>query len=122
MKLDRDAILKAKDRKIISEEVPEWGGTVGIIVMSGEARDIYSDANKDKVELETGKVLDVKGLQTSLLVATLCDEDTGELLFSEEEDVIALGKKNADVLGRLFLKSLEHNGMTEKAQKDIAKN
>jgi hypothetical protein len=55
------------------------------------------------------------------MVAKCCVDAKGKRLFSDE-DVDALGKKNATPIDRLFDKIQELSGMTKKAVTDARKN
>ena len=49
--LDKKAILGAKDETVVSLNVPEWGGEIGLRAMSVGERDKYENEfirNKDK--------------------------------------------------------------------------
>ncbi len=99
MKLSREQILGIVDFKVEEVDVPEWGGTVHVKSLNGKGRDAFEGSRvriKDNNKMEM--VYD--NTRARLLSMTLCD-DAGKLLFSEE-DVEALGEKNAAVLDRLF--------------------
>jgi hypothetical protein len=94
MALNKAKILAAKDVKVESHPVPEWGGEVYIKTLSGTERDAFEDAySSDKM----------KNFRVRFLVLTLCDEN-GERLFSDSE-VEELGKKSATVISKLFEKA-----------------
>jgi hypothetical protein len=94
MALSKAKILSAKDVKVETLPVPEWGGDVFVKTLSGTERDAFEDAySSDKM----------KNFRVRFLVLTLCDEN-GERLFSDSE-IEELGKKSASVISRLFEKS-----------------
>lgn len=98
MALNKAKILAAKDVKVESVPVPEWGDDVFIKTLSGTERDAFEDAySADKM----------KNFRVRFLVLTLCDEN-GDRLFADSE-VDELGKKSAGVISRLFEKAWAAN-------------
>lgn len=93
--LSREAIFAAIDLKHEDVEVPEWGGTVRVRMMTGAERDAFSAAMVD----EDGKprLTDY----TARLVAATVVGDDGERVFTAD-DVEALGRKSAIALARVF--------------------
>lgn len=94
--LTKEQILAASDVKTEEVDVPEWGGTVRVAVMSGTARDQYESS---LVNAE-GKFIAMENLRARFVSACLVDADN-KLLFSSD-DILALGKKSADALDRCF--------------------
>lgn len=105
MALSRDAILKADDRKVETVEVPEWGGSVLVSVMSGTARDAF------EASLVEGGKANVTNARAKLLAACLVDEK-GALLFGPD-DIEALGRKSATALDRVVRVAQKLNRLTE---------
>jgi hypothetical protein len=113
MALSKSAILAADDSKKIEVDVPEWGGSVFIKVMSGTERDRFeSEFVGDKKNVDM--------VRAKLVSKCLCDED-GDRLFSEEE-VPQLGEKSAAVLDRLFHVCMKHNRFTRDDVDELAGN
>lgn len=104
MALSKKAILEAKDIKTMEVEVPEWGGSVMVRVISGADRDVFEQAYSEKK---------MDAFRTRFLVLTLCD-DKGERLFTNDE-VEALNAKSSKVLNRLFDAAWEFNAFTPAA-------
>lgn len=111
--LSKDAILGADDIKTEDIEVPEWGGSVRVAVMSGAARDRF-------MELNTGKDIPASLFQARLLASTVVDE-SGGLLFSVD-DVEALRNKSRTALDTLSEAAMRLNGLKAEAVEDAAKN
>lgn len=109
--LTRDQILNAPDLKIAFVDVPEWGGTATIRVMSGLARDRF-EAGLAK---EPGN-----NLRARLVALCLCDE-AGKLLFSEA-DLVALGEKSAPALHRVFEAAIKLNAIGKDGVDEAEKN
>lgn len=112
MLLTADAILAAADVKSEVVDVPEWGGSVRIAVMSGRARDDFMTATAGGVS--------VSAFQAKLLSLSLVD-DEGALLFTADQ-VEALQGKSKDVLDRIGAQAMTLNGIGKKASEEIAKN
>lgn len=104
MALSKKAILEAKDIKTKEVDVPEWGGSVCIRVISGADRDVFEQAYSEKK---------MDAFRTRFLVLTICDE-AGERIFTNEE-VEALNKKSSKVLNKLFDEAWEFNAFTPAA-------
>lgn len=105
--LSKEQILAANDTETQDIEVPEWGGTVRIAVMSGWARDQYESG----LYRNRGKLDTVENLRARFLSYCVVDAD-GNLVFAAD-DVIALGKKSVKALDRVFdaATSLNHTGV-----------
>lgn len=110
--LSKEDILKAEDRKIEIVDVPEWGGQVGIRVMSG--------AERDRWELDFITKPGNREVRASLLAFTLCDEN-GKPLFTEA-DVKALGEKSGAVLTRLFVVAKRLSAVGAEDVEELEKN
>jgi len=110
--LTKDLILAAADTAPKSVDVPEWGGSVNIAVMSGVARDAFN-ASIQKDQPNSVFI-------ANLLVATLVDE-AGTPIFTSA-DVGALQQKSAAVTGRLAEAAMELNGLAAGAKDAAAKN
>ena len=114
--LTRDEILTAKDIKTEDVEVPEWGGTVRVSVMSGTARDRYESS---LVDVE-GKYVALENLRARFVSVCIVDDD-GNMLFSTD-DIKELGKKSADALDRVFKVASVLNGTGISGLESAAKN
>lgn len=112
--LTKDQILAADDLGLLEVDVPEWGGSVFIRVMSVGERDSYENdwmVNKSK---------GVDNFRSKFLQRVLCDEK-GELLFTSDE-LPALAKKSAAVMGRLWEAAMRHNKLSDADVEELAKN
>ena len=115
--LSREQVLAAEDVKCRDVEVPEWGGTVRVRVMSGAQRDRYEQMVEDQ---RSGKKVDVRGLTVALVILTLVDEE-GKPLFTLA-DLDAVNAKNAAVINRLFRVAQELNALSEEEIEGLAGN
>lgn len=114
MSLTKDQILAADDMGLLEFEVPEWGGSVHIRVMTVGERDSYEN------EWMINKSKGVDNFRSKFLQRVLCDEK-GELLFTAQE-VEKLAKKSARVITRVWEAAMRHNALTDGDVEELAKN
>jgi len=114
MALSKEQILSADDLGLLEVQVPEWGGSVFIRVMTVGERDAYEN---DWV-VNKGKGVD--DFRTKFLARCICDA-SGTRLFSDAE-IPVLSKKSAKVMSRLWQKAMEHNALSDKDVEELAKN
>jgi hypothetical protein len=118
MPASKESIFAFKGKPSHAVDVPEWGGTVYVRVMSGAERDGYEDEtyrlNGKSVQLNRVNA------RARLLVRCLSDEE-GKRLFSDA-DADTLGNQPADVIDKVYSVALRVNGFTEKDVEDLAKN
>ena len=88
-------ILRASDTKVQSVDCPEWGGTVYVRTISGDARD------KFELTFASGDADDRVGCRAQLVAAAMCDKD-GAFLRPTENEIKALGAKASGPLDRCF--------------------
>lgn len=113
MVLSKSDILGVDDKKMVDFDVPEWGGSVKLRVMTGTERDRFES------EFVNGnKSVDM--VRAKLVAKCLCDEK-GQRLFSETE-IPQLGEKSAAVLDRLFTECMRLNRFSKDDVDDLAKN
>lgn len=119
----KETILAAKDLPIHREPVPEWGVDVGIRRMTGKERDEFDLLLSDPARQEDDRLRDQRGIKGRLLILTLVDPDTEELIFEDNEDDLgALQGKAAEALGPLADIAMRVNGITTKDVDDLEKN
>ncbi|CAG6392778.1 phage tail assembly chaperone [Streptomyces cocklensis] len=114
MFLSRDAIIAAVDAVTETVSVPEWGGDIGVKSMTGAERDEYEMGLRKKGHL------DLRNARAKLLVRVLVNEN-GTRIFADQ-DALALGKRNAAVLERLYDVAARLSGMTDEAAEDAEGN
>jgi hypothetical protein len=99
-------------------DVPELHETFTLQGMNGLQRDAFESA------LVTGvgrrRTVNTQNIRAKLLVQTIIDPMTGELLFSEA-DADALGQVRADVLDRLFTVAQRLSGVSDKDVEELGK-
>ncbi|MFX4294105.1 hypothetical protein [Streptomyces bohaiensis] len=110
--LDFDAISAADDRKWEDVPVPEWGGTVRIMGLSGADRDAYETSMI--VFGPEGKPIgrNLANARARLVASCLVNAD-GERIFANGKSVAKLGSKNGAVLDRLYDKARELSGIAQ---------
>lgn len=114
--LSREQILAAQDLLFEEIEVPEWGGTVRIKVMSGTDRDAFETQVRDRVKLgQLGENL------RALMVACSVVDEGGKLLFGAA-DIEALGAKSWMALDRVVMASAKLNRLTDAELEATVKN
>ena len=116
--LTRDQILKAKDRKTETVDVPEWGGSVRVRVMTGAEKDAWEQAIY-KVKGE-GIEVNAENFRAMLVARTLSDEN-GPMYFSDD-DIRALGRKSSVALDRLYVVARRLNRITPEDREELSKN
>jgi len=116
--LSRDQIRAAQDRPRETVSVPEWGGDVIVMGMTGSQRDSLEasviDRNGKKVKI------DLKDLRAKVVSRTVVDEN-GEPLFSEA-DMSWLGAKSASALQRIYEVGQRLSGMSDSDVEELAGN
>ena len=114
--LTKDQILKVDDMKMEIVEIPEWGGSVNVKMMTAQERDAF-DLNVAYIDDEKERA---QNFRSRLAVATTCDEK-GKLLFKVEE-AGELGKKSAKAVSRIFDVSKRLNAIGDAEIEEIEKN
>ncbi|MER7963609.1 hypothetical protein [Streptomyces ardesiacus] len=97
--LGKDQITAADDRKWEDVPVPEWGGTVRLLGMSGTERNAYQSSLVVLGPDGKPSRMNMADQLAKLVAKCLVGEDF-ERLFTDKE-VKALGAKNGAVLERL---------------------
>ena len=114
MALTKEQILAADDMGLLEVQVPEWGGSVFVRVMTVGERDSYENdwmVNKSK---------GVDNFRSKFLQRVLCDEK-GELLFKANE-IELLAKKSARITIRVWEAAMKHNALSDDDVEELAKN
>lgn len=111
VELNAEMILAATDikSKVEAVEVPEWGGTVYLRIMTAGER----DAHEIEWMVAKEKGGGVSDFRTKMLVRCLCDAE-GKRLFSDAQ-IEGLKQKSGEVVDRLWKKSMVVNGLTDAA-------
>jgi hypothetical protein len=113
--LNKSAILLAEDLKHEDVEVPAWGGTVRVRVMTGTERDEFrASIASDDGGVPVGK------FAAALLVATCIDENGARLFTMEDMDQLA--EKSAASLDGPAVVAMRLNGLGGSAVQDAVKN
>lgn len=102
--LTRAAIIAAPDLKTERVDVPEWGGEVILQELTADARDAFELETLERARLQkAGQPIPahLQSVRARLVARCLVDEE-GARLFETADELEALGRKNGDVLDRLF--------------------
>ena len=110
--LDRKAIFQAVDLDIKEVNVPEWGGVICVRGLTARERDHF--------EASIGTSANLDNLRARLVVLSICDAE-GERVF-KDSDAIELGKKNAQVVNRLFDIARSMSGMSDADVQELEGN
>jgi hypothetical protein len=118
MLLGKEQILAAKDLQYEDIEVPEWGGTVRVRVMTGSERDSFEQS----IMKTEGKeiVRDMANMRAKLLVRTICDENN-KRIFTDKE-INLLGEKSASGLEKVFEVAQRLNKLGATSVEEAEKN
>ena len=104
--LQRDDIMAAPDLPLVEVAVPEWGGKVFVKPMTAAGRDAFEAAVSD----DNGEI-DKHNFRAKLIVRCVVDPETGVRTF-QNEDAVALGKKNALPVNRIFEACAKASGLS----------
>ena len=113
--LTREAAISAEDISSVDVSVPEWGGVIGIRVMTAGEREQYETMISD--QQKRGLLLNIR----ASLVAWCAVDGSGRRLFTAE-DVAMLSTKSSVALNRLFDAARKLNAMTADETDDMKKN
>ena len=109
--LTRDRICACDDLKRELVDIPEWGGSVYVRVMTGVERDAVEGLYvKNKYD----------NYRAAVAVACACDE-SGKSIF-QSEDVAKLGEKSGTALVRIFDAAMAINKLLSEHVETAAKN
>jgi hypothetical protein len=113
--LTKEQILQADDSRVVDVEVPEWGGTVRVTVMTG--------ADRDRFEADTiGRNGSTNLANIRARLAAMCIvDDQGERMFTSPDDVKDLGHKSAAALDRVFEACQRLNGLRSEDVDELVK-
>lgn len=116
--LDRAAILGADDLPLEVVEVPEWGGSVKVIGLTGTQRDAFEAS----VVQRNGKnkTMNLRNVRARLVSMTVVDAENKRIF--GPQDVDELGKKSAAALDRVFSKAQELSGISVDDVEELTEN
>lgn len=112
--LSKDQILNAKDIKVEEIDVPEWGGSVFVRVMSGKERDAFERTIDDSAGNKRENF-------RARLAALVISDDKGSRLF-DEKDIASLALKSALALDRVCKAGMHLNGVGADEVEELEKN
>jgi hypothetical protein len=113
--LDKKAILGADDLKHEDIDMPQWGGTVRVRMMTGGERDEFR-----ALIAASDEGVAIGRFAASLLAITLVDEHGARLFTIEEIDHLA--EKSAASIDKIAAVSMRLNGLGGVASEVATKN
>lgn len=116
--LSKADILGCIDLRFETVAVPEWGGSVRVRTLSGAERDAF-EATLMKT-LNGKRVPDMDNLRAKLLAATVVDEEDKPIF--GVHDLVALGRKSAVAIDRIFAVAQRLNAMAPESVEESIKN
>lgn len=108
--LSRSEILAANDLPIEELDVPEWGGRVRLVTLTGEQRDEF-ESSQVKFNKKGRPEQNMANLRARLVSMVLVGEDDKPIF--AQYDIPQLGRKSAKALDRVFEKAAEMNGFSD---------
>lgn len=113
--LSKDQILSADDLTTEDLEVPEWGGTVRVRMMTGAERDNFEAS----VAQQKGKNVkaNLANFRARLVAKCVVGEDNRRL-FTDHEAAV-LGQKSASALDRVFEAAQRLNRMSDEDVEEL---
>lgn len=114
--LTKDQILNADDLPTKEIEVPQWGGNVLIRTMTAFERDRF----EKKMFGDGDKKNRPDNIRATLASLAIVDE-SGDRMFTDK-DIVALGKKSAAALDRVFAEIQKLNAVSDKDVEEMAGN
>lgn len=118
--LSKDQINAADDRQWEDVPVPEWGGEVRVLGLSGTQRNAYEASLVQLGPNGSVQRVNLADSHARLLAVCLVDEDF-KRLYSDKE-IRELGAKSGAVLHRLHVVAQRLSGLGKKAAEDAAGN
>ncbi len=115
--LGREAILQADDTGYYPLDVPEWGGTVLIRVITAGERDAFESSLIRSGKKNKPNLKDVRAKFAALII---CDEQ-GTRLFNKA-DIDSLTRKSGAALDRIYDYGREINRFSEEDEKELTEN
>jgi hypothetical protein len=117
--LNKEQILGISDLKTEIFHVDAWDCDVRLRTLCSKERDAFERSLfSDGVVKE--KTADMENFRAKLVALVLVDEK-GQRMFTNDTDVLALGKKSAMAMDAIFAKAQKMNGLTAKDVDELTK-
>jgi len=114
--LSKDQILQADDLQTETVSVPEWDGDVLVSEMSADTRDQLEQHMAEQAEK------DRKNRRIRAMLCAFCIVDENKERMFTIKEMEQLGKKNGNVMDRLFDAANRLNKVFSKPREDTEKN
>lgn len=116
--LTKGAIFNSKDLPTQEVQIPEWGGSLFVRMLTAEERDAYEGSN---FKLVNGKPeANMSNARARFAVLVACDEN-GKPIFVAD-DAPELGRRSSRAVDRIVTAGRKLNGIGEDAVEDAKKN
>lgn len=122
MATKRELLLGAKGRlprEVV--EVPELETSFTVQGMSGKERDAFEGSCFATTANGKRRVFTSDNIRAKLLVHSIIDEDTGQLMFTEN-DIADIGALPGVIVNRLFEVAQRLSGLRNEDVEELAKN
>lgn len=117
--LTKEEILQARDVKVESVDVPEWGGSVFVRSITAAERGQIEEAAA-KFKESKGKDSFARTFTVRFASLAICDKE-GKRLF-EDKDIAQLQQKNAAAIARIAEAAQRLSGFTRQEMEELEKN
>lgn len=113
--LNRNQILEAKDIKTEIVDVPEWGGSVMVKLLTGKERDEFEASS-----LDSKNNFKKDNIRAKMVLKCAINEDFTPMF--SPADLDSLGAKSSVALDRVFWAAMKLNKMGQTEIDELVKN
>lgn len=117
--LSKEQILSCNDLTQEVVNIPEWGGDIIVRCLTGEERDELERLTL-KEKSDGSREVDLQNFRAKLISLCVVDE-SGQRMFSSE-DALALSKKSAKAIDRIFASAEKLSGLRREDEEKALKN
>jgi uncharacterized protein YbaP (TraB family) len=115
-------ILQANDIEFRDVLCKRWGFHVRLRSLTARERDRFEASMTREVGKSGKTVKNLDNVRARLLALTMVDANNGNTKMFDQEDIIALGEKNAEQLNEIFLEACKMNGISKEDVKKLEEN
>lgn len=119
--LSKTDILNAQDQKPETVNVPEWGGAVLVRGMTGVERDQFEVRMLEQRGRDIRPNLEKAMSNARAHLCAQCIVDQNGARVFTDDDIAALGQKNAQALNRVYEVARRLSGLTTADEKELVK-
>lgn len=118
--LTAEDILEAQDIQVEDVEVPEWGGHVRVMSLTGTERDELEEASLRAKAKGKGREFNMRNFRARLVAASLVDGQNKKIFNMAQ--VERLGNKSSAALQRVFDVAMRLSGFSADDVDELVKN